>query len=387
LVTGQDIIFFWVARMIMAGFEFKQQIPFKDVYFTGMVRDKQGRKMSKQLGNSPDLLALIDQFGADAVRFGIMIASPAGNDLLFDESGIEQGKLFGNKIWNALKLLHILNEKERIVDESQEAQFPSLWFEQRLNEVQQVIEQDIKEFKLSEALKKVYSLIWDDYCSWYLEWIKPSQDQPINQYNIEQAFNFFEALMKMLHPFMPFITEEVYHALRERNAGDDITISSMPTSVETNEALLHQGDVLQKMITAIRDVRIKQNLKPKDPIAIQLPLTYQQELTTILTVLQKQSFAESIAFVTEPVEKSISFMVDKMQCSLTSDKEIDTTQQREQLEKERDYIQGFLISVEKKLGNERFIQNAKPEIIEIEVKKKQDAIEKLKIIEESLNLL
>jgi valyl-tRNA synthetase len=387
LVTGQDIIFFWVARMIMAGFEFKQQIPFKDVYFTGMVRDKQGRKMSKQLGNSPDLLALIDQFGADAVRFGIMIASPAGNDLLFDESGIEQGKLFGNKIWNALKLLHILNEKERIVDESQEAQFPSLWFEQRLNEVQQVIEQDIKEFKLSEALKKVYSLIWDDYCSWYLEWIKPSQDQPINQYNIEQAFNFFEALMKMLHPFMPFITEEVYHALRERNAGDDITISSMPTSVETNEALLHQGDVLQKMITAIRDVRIKQNLKPKDPIAIQLPLTYQQELTTILTVLQKQSFAESIAFVTEPVEKSISFMVDKMQCSLTSDKEIDTTQQREQLEKERDYIQGFLSSVEKKLGNERFIQNAKPEIIEIEVKKKQDAIEKLKIIEESLNLL
>jgi valyl-tRNA synthetase len=316
-----------------------------------------------------------------------MIASPAGNDLLFDESGIEQGKLFGNKIWNALKLLHILNEKERIVDESQEAQFPSLWFEQRLNEVQQVIEQDIKEFKLSEALKKVYSLIWDDYCSWFLEWIKPAQDQPINQFNIEQAFNFFEALMKMLHPFMPFITEEVYHALRERNAGDDITISSMPTSVETNEALLHQGDVLQKMITAIRDVRIKQNLKPKDPIAIQLPLTYQQELTTILTVLQKQSFAESIAFVTEPVEKSISFMVDKMQCSLTSDKEIDTTQQREQLEKERDYIQGFLISVEKKLGNERFIQNAKPEIIEIEVKKKQDAIEKLKIIEESLNLL
>ena len=387
LVTGQDIIFFWVARMIMAGFEFKQQIPFKDVYFTGMVRDKQGRKMSKQLGNSPDLLGLIDQFGADAVRFGIMIASPAGNDLLFDESGIEQGKLFGNKIWNALKLLHILNEKERTVDESQEAQFPSLWFEQRLNEVQQVIEQDIKEFKLSEALKKVYSLIWDDYCSWYLEWIKPSQDQPINQYNIEQAFNFFEALMKMLHPFMPFITEEVYHALRERKAGDDITISSMPSSVETKEALLHQGDVLQKMITAIRDVRIKQNLKPKDQIAIQLPLTYQHELTTILTVLQKQSFAESIAFVTEPVEKSISFMVDKMQCSLTSDKEIDTTQQREQLEKERDYIQGFLISVEKKLGNERFIQNAKPEIIEIEVKKKQDAIEKLKIIEESLNLL
>lgn len=387
LVTGQDIIFFWVARMIMAGFEFKQQIPFKDVYFTGMVRDKQGRKMSKQLGNSPDLLGLIDQFGADAVRFGIMIASPAGNDLLFDESGIEQGKLFGNKIWNAMKLLQILNEKEKISDDRTDAIFPSLWFEQRLREVQLVIDQDIKEFKLSEALKKVYSLIWDDYCSWYLEWIKPAQDQPINQYNIEKAFHFFEALMKMLHPFMPFITEEVYHALSDKNAGDDITISSLPEGVQANEELLHQGDVLQKMITAIRDVRIKQNLKPKDAIDVQLPSAYQLELTSILAVLQKQSFAKSITFVSEPVEKSISFMVDKMQCSLTSDKEIDTTQQREQLEKERDYIQGFLNSVEKKLGNERFIQNAKPEIIEIEVKKKQDAIEKLKIIEESLNLL
>jgi len=214
LVTGQDIIFFWVARMIMAGFEFKQQIPFKDVYFTGMVRDKQGRKMSKQLGNSPDLLGLIDQFGADAVRFGIMITSPAGNDLLFDESGLEQGKMFGNKIWNAMKLLHILNEKEKVVDDHNEAIFPSMWFEARLAEVQNLIEQDCKEFKLSEALKKVYSLIWDDFCSWYLEWIKPAQDQPINQYNIEKAFFFFEELMKILHPFMPFITEELYHSLK-----------------------------------------------------------------------------------------------------------------------------------------------------------------------------
>ena len=391
LVTGQDIIFFWVARMIMAGFEFKQQIPFKDVYFTGMVRDKQGRKMSKQLGNSPDLLGLIDQFGADAVRFGIMITSPAGNDLLFDESGLEQGKMFGNKIWNAMKLLHILNEKEKVVDDHNEAIFPSMWFEARLAEVQNLIEQDCKEFKLSEALKKVYSLIWDDYCSWYLEWIKPAQDQPINQYNIDKAFFFFEELMKILHPFMPFITEEIYHSLKERKEGDDITISKLLDArcqmSDAGNSILKQGESLQKMITAIRDVRVKQNLKPKDEIELQLPVAYQNELTPILKTLQKQSFAKTVSFVSEPVDKSISFMVDKMQCSFTTEKEIDNSAQKAQLEKDLVYYQGFLQSVDKKLSNEKFVANAKPEIIEMENKKKNDALEKLRIIQESLNLL
>ena len=391
LVTGQDIIFFWVARMIMAGFEFKQQIPFKDVYFTGMVRDKQGRKMSKQLGNSPDLLGLIDQFGADAVRFGIMITSPAGNDLLFDESGLEQGKMFGNKIWNAMKLLHILNEKEKVVDDHNEAIFPSMWFEARLAEVQNLIEQDCKEFKLSEALKKVYSLIWDDFCSWYLEWIKPAQDQPINQFNIEKAFFFFEELMKILHPFMPFITEEIYHSLKERKDGDDITISQLTDGrmqlAGTADNYLKQGESLQKMITAIRDVRVKQNLKPKDEIELQLPVAYQNELTPILKTLQKQSFAKTVSFVSEPVEKSITFMVDKMQCSFTTEKEIDNSAQKAQLEKDLVYYQGFLQSVDKKLSNEKFVANAKPEIIEMENKKKNDALEKLRIIQESLNLL
>ena len=391
LVTGQDIIFFWVARMIMAGFEFKQQIPFKDVYFTGMVRDKQGRKMSKQLGNSPDLLGLIDQFGADAVRFGIMITSPAGNDLLFDESGLEQGKMFGNKIWNAMKLLHILYEKEKVVDDHNEAIFPSMWFEARLAEVQNLIEQDCKEFKLSEALKKVYSLIWDDYCSWYLEWIKPAQDQPINQYNIDKAFFFFEELMKILHPFMPFITEEIYHSLKERKEGDDITISKLLDArcqmSDAGNSILKQGESLQKMITAIRDVRVKQNLKPKDEIELQLPVAYQNELTPILKTLQKQSFAKTVSFVSEPVDKSISFMVDKMQCSFTTEKEIDNSAQKAQLEKDLVYYQGFLQSVDKKLSNEKFVANAKPEIIEMENKKKNDALEKLRIIQESLNLL
>jgi valyl-tRNA synthetase len=266
-----------------------------------------------------------------------------------------------------------------------------MWFEARLAEVQNLIEQDCKEFKLSEALKKVYSLIWDDFCSWYLEWIKPAQDQPINQYNIEKAFFFFEELMKILHPFMPFITEEIYHSLKERKDGDDITISQLTDGrmqlAGTADNYLKQGESLQKMITAIRDVRVKQNLKPKDEIELQLPVAYQNELTPILKTLQKQSFAKTVSFVSEPVEKSISFMVDKMQCSFTTEKEIDNSAQKAQLEKDLVYYQGFLQSVDKKLSNEKFVANAKPEIIEMENKKKNDALEKLRIIQESLNLL
>lgn len=387
LVTGQDIIFFWVARMIMAGFEFKNQIPFKDVYFTGMVRDKQGRKMSKQLGNSPDLLGLIDSYGADAVRFGILISSPAGNDLLFDEGGLEQGKMFGNKLWNAMKLLHILNEKEKVTSEAATEIFPSIWFQHRLSQVHQEIEQDLKEFKLSEGLKKIYSLIWDDYCSWYLEWIKTAQDQPINTYNIEKAFFFFEELMKLLHPFMPFITEEIYHTLNLRHEDDDICISLLSANNDIEPHWIQKGEALQQMITAIRDTRVKQNLKPKDPIELYLPTTIEQDWLPMLQILQKQSHANTINFTSESIENSIVFMVGKIQCCLTTEKEIDTAQQRTQLQKDLDYYKGFLLSVEKKLSNEKFVANAKPEIIENEVKKKNDALEKMKLIEESLNLL
>ena len=387
LVTAPEIIFFWVARMIMAGLEYRKQIPFKQVYFTGIVRDKQGRKMSKSLGNSPDLLEMIDHFGADAVRFGVLISSPAGNDLLFDESGIEQGKMFGNKLWNALKLLHIMNEKERGDDMSEASIFPSVWFEQRLTEVQILVENDIKEFKLSEALKKIYSLIWDDYCSWYLEWIKTAQDQPMNAYNISKANFFFEELMKLLHPFMPFITEEIYHQLKDRVEGDDIMQTQIIQTNAFNKELLDQADILKNMITAIRDVRVKQNLKPKDPIDLFLPKAYQNQLSTIESVLKKQCFATTINYITESVPNSISFVVDKLQCYFTTEKEIDNSQQVEQLKKDLVYYQGFLASVDKKLGNEKFVQNAKPEIIEAEVKKKNDALEKIRIIEESLTLL
>ncbi|MBK7762654.1 MAG: valine--tRNA ligase [Bacteroidetes bacterium] len=387
LVTAPEIIFFWVARMIMAGMEYRNQIPFNQVYFTGIVRDKQGRKMSKSLGNSPDLLGMIDNFGADAVRFGVLIASPAGNDLLFDESGCEQGKIFGNKLWNALKLLHILNEKETVnhVDESQT--FASRWFEQRLLEVKLEVDQDIKEFKLSEALKKIYSLIWDDYCSWYLEWIKTAQDQPIVAYNIQQANFFFEELMKLLHPFMPFITEEIFHQIKERKEGDDLVIQELRFDGELNRVVLEHGDTLKSIITAIRDVRVKQNLKPKDEIELYLPESYKSALQAIDSILQKQCFAKAVNYTVDAVPNAVSFVVDKLSCYLTSEKEIDQSQQLAQLQKDLDYYQGFLESVNKKLNNEKFVQNAKPEIIEGEVKKKNDALEKIRIIQESLTLL
>jgi valyl-tRNA synthetase len=256
-----------------------------------------------------------------------------------------------------------------------------------LEEVKIAVEADIKEFKLSEALKKIYSLIWDDYCSWYLEWIKTAQDQPIVAENIEQAIAFFEELMKLLHPFMPFITEEIFANIKPREAGEIILASSLVASDSINTNVLQQGEALKSLITAIRDVKVKQGLKPKDEVVLYLAQANEGDLQMITDVLQKQSFASKISFTPTAIEGSISFMADKYQCYLTSDKAIDTSAQRESLTKELNYFQGFLVSVERKLSNEKFVANAKPEIIEIEVKKKNDALEKIRILEESLNLL
>ncbi len=403
LVTGQDIIFFWVARMIMAGYEYKQELPFKDVYFTGMVRDKLGRKMSKQLGNSPDLLELIDKYGADAVRFGIMFSSPAGNDLMWDEGSNDQGRNFNNKIWNALKLVKMWSVRQAQDDrqaashEPQAASFAVLWFENRLNEVKAEIEQQFKEFRLSEALKTIYSLIWDDFCSWYLEWVKPAfakatADKPGEQYPMdaavyEKTVHFFEELMQMLHPFTPFITEEIYHELRVRKDGDDITIKQATAYTKPNVEILQLASLLKEVITALRDVRVKNQLKPKDSIKLSIETSQQKSYQTIESILAKQVNAESISYVSSTAAASISFVVQKDKFYIETEKEIDTASQKEQLLKDLVYLKGFLLSVEKKLGNERFVQNAKQEVIEIERRKKSDAEAKIKAIEESLQAL
>ena len=383
LVTGQDIIFFWVARMIMAGEEYMNKKPFEHVYFTGMVRDKQGRKMSKQLGNSPELLKLIDKYGADAVRFGILISAPAGNDLLFDESSCDQGKFFNNKLWNALKLVKLWSIRQALAsDKSDEAQhFAVNWFEFRLNEVAAQVEKMYKGFRLSEALKTIYSLIWDDFCSCYLEWVKPGFEQPIESGVYQKTILFFERLMQLLHPFMPFISEEIYHQLNHQQ--DDLCVKQFWSFPSPLDIFLRQGDLLKQTISAIREVRVKNNIRPKEAITLHI-LGTQHFSGTVQAILQKQVNAVAIHFVIEPVSNAIATVIGANKFYIETEQVVDTSAQKDQLEKDLEYQKGFLSSVEKKLSNERFVQNAKAEVVDAERKKKSDAEHKIKALEESL---
>ncbi|MBC7720948.1 MAG: class I tRNA ligase family protein, partial [Pedobacter sp.] len=390
LVTGQDIIFFWVARMIMAGYAFENKAPFKDVYFTGMVRDKQGRKMSKQLGNSPDLLGLIEKYGADAVRFGIMFSSPAGNDLMFDEASLEQGRNFNNKLWNALKLLKMWEGR---LEESQRegetesltnglTDFPTLWFESRLAQVQLEVDGLMTQFKLSEALKVIYSLIWDDFCSWYLEWIKPGFEQPMDAAVYNKTVTFFEQLMQLLHPFMPFVTEEIYHLLKEQTG--DLCVKQTTNNRQPLTDILSEAELLKKVITGIREARNKNQIKPKETIKLFIQTNNQAGYKAIEGILLKQVNAEEISFTNDTIPNTIVVAIEQEKFLILTEKEVDTVALKEELEKDLSYQQNFLQSVLKKLSNERFVQNAKPEVIDFERKKQTDAEARIKTIEESL---
>jgi valyl-tRNA synthetase len=387
LVTGQDIIFFWVARMIMAGYAFKGELPFKDVYFTGMVRDKQGRKMSKQLGNSPDLLGLIDKYGADAVRFGIMFSSPAGNDLMFDEASLEQGRNFNNKLWNALKLVKMW-EGRQSADESlpsTESDFATTWFENRLAQVQIEVDGLMAQFKISEALKVIYSLIWDDFCSWYLEWVKPGFEQPISASIYNKTIGFFEQLMQLLHPFTPFVTEEIYTLLKEQT--DSLCVKQFTQISNPKSEILAEAELLKQVITAIREARNKNQIKPKETIKLAIQTSNQASFTGIASILSKQVNAEAITFTSEAIANSIVVAVEQDKFFLQAERAVDTVALKAELEKDLAYQQNFLQSVLKKLSNERFVQNAKPEVIEFERKKQADAEARIKTIEESLSSL
>jgi valyl-tRNA synthetase len=388
LVTAPEIIFFWVARMIMSGYEFMGQKPFDKVYFTGIVRDKQGRKMSKSLGNSPDLLKMIDDFGSDTVRFSVMISSPAGNDLLFDEGGLDQGRNFGNKMWNAMKL--VKSWEGRVADGVEDAnvRFAIDWMEARLALVSEELTELFKDFRLSEGLKTIYSLIWNDFCSWYLEWVKPAQDQPISAYVYERTVDIYDRLLQLLHPYMPFVTEEIYHTLRERNPQNDLMVKQLEAEEEINHEILKQGAFLQELITAIRDTRNKNQFKPKDSIALWIDSKHHAFYEMTQAILRRQVNAETLGYTDEPKQGSISIVVqtDKLYIE-TQNAAVDTGVQKDQMQKELDYLRGFLVSVEKKLGNERFVQNAKPEVIDNERKKQADALAKIKTIEESISLL
>lgn len=386
LVTAPEIIFFWVARMIMAGEEYMKQIPFKNVYFTGIVRDKQGRKMSKSLGNSPDLLALIDQYGADAVRFGILIASPAGNDILFDDTALEQGRNFNNKLWNALKLIKSwesrIEQTASAAQHKQPSSFATEWFASRLNQAKQEVETLMQQFRLSEALKTLYSLIWDDFCSWYLEWAKPGFEQSVDAGVYEKTVAYFEEMMQLLHPFMPFISEEIYQLLKAQST--DLCIKQQSPVGTINSDILEAGELLKKVISALRDARNKNQIKPKDPIKLHIETADQVPYRNIIGILSKQANAESIDFEIAVTTNMIVVAVEKDKFFIETEKQLDTSALKAELLKDLEYQKNFRDSVMKKLSNERFVQNAKPEVVELERKKMADAEARIKNIEESL---
>ncbi|HXB09001.1 MAG TPA: class I tRNA ligase family protein, partial [Puia sp.] len=422
LVTGQDIIFFWVARMIMAGLYYfpdslsmERRIPFRDVYFTGMVRDNLGRKMSKSLGNSPDLLMLIDKYGADAVRFGIMIASPAGNDLLFDEAALEQGRNFNNKLWNALKLVRTVWQvaDPETVTQPKSAEFAVTWFRNKLNKVTAEVDNLYQSFRLSEALKTIYSLIWDDFCSWYLEWIKPEYGQPIDHQTYKATISFFEDLLQLLHPFMPFITEEIYHLLDVRD--DDLCVRQFREVGTWDNEVIRAGTTFQNYVSKIREFRVANNIKTIEKIEwigipfelfnihvqlfdIALKQTNAKEASVIAgtpMIKQLTNFPAHIPFKTKEefnnlgtssstTTSTTTMLIDGYEFPLIVNQKIDLAGKKVEYLRELDHLKGFLTSVEKKLNNERFVQNAKPEVINLERKKKEDTELKIKAVEENL---
>lgn len=387
LVTGPDIIFFWVARMVMAGYNYLDQKPFEKVYFTGIIRDKQGRKMSKQLGNSPDLLQLIADHGADAVRFSVLIASPAGNDIFYDEAYIEQGKHFINKIWNALKLIQIWKDK---VDESDNTvSFAGQWLQNHIAKSEQDINQLFVDFKLSEALKTTYSLIWDDFCSWYLEWVKPPFEGKISRGDYDNTIALLKRLMTLLHPFMPFITTEIYDIINE-NANENILDQQNLLEEKTiDNNILTQGNYLKEFLTKGREWRQQKGLKPKEALDLYFEAANAAQIELYNDVLKKQLNISVLDAVETVDDKSqlTQIIVTNDTYYFKCDIEVNVEEERKKLTDELNYTKGFLTSVEKKLSNEKFMANAKPEVIDAELKKKEDAEAKIKAIEDSLAAL
>jgi valyl-tRNA synthetase len=383
LVTAPEILFFWVARMVIAGYEYRGQKPFSNVYLTGIVRDKLGRKMSKSLGNSPDPLDLIATFGADAVRTGMLFSSPAGNDLLYDEKLVEQGRNFTNKIWNAFRLVKGWTSTKE--NQPEECRIAVEWFESKMNQSLAELNDHFSKFRMSDALMCIYKLIWDDFCSWYLEMVKPEFGKPIDEVTYQSTVKYFETLLKALHPFMPFITEELWHELQERTNGDCIIIASWPKVKKANNTILQEGSIALEVISEIRNTRNAKGLSPKDALKLQVKNGESSMIKSFWPVIKKLSNISEIAFVSQaPSTNSTSFIVRTQEFYIPLEGKVDAVKEREMLLKDLEYQKGFIASVEKKLSNEKFVAGAKPEVVAIERKKKADAEAKIKAIEESL---
>ncbi len=378
LITAPEILFFWVARMIIAGYEYKKEKPFSNVYLTGIVRDKQGRKMSKSLGNSPDPLDLIEKYSADGVRTGMLFSSPAGNDLLFDEKLCEQGRNFTNKIWNALRLVKGWETN----DTTSANQDVFIWFENKLGQLKENLEKSYKEYRLSEALIDLYKFIWDDFCSWYLEFVKPPFGEKIDQLSYEKTVSYFEELMKLLHPFMPFISEELFHYLREQQT--DICVAPYPLQQSFDSKIIREGEKLKEIISAVRDVRNKNGLSPKQTLNIYIQTQDTSTYEKFASLIQKIANVSPLQFTQQEVENTVSVLVGTDKLFIETGVQLDKDATQKKLQEDVEYYKGFIASIEKKLNNEKFVQNAKPEVIENERKKLADGLSKIKSLEESL---
>ena len=381
LVTGPDILFFWVARMVMAGYEFKNELPFQNVYLTGLVRDKQGRKMSKSLGNSPDPIDLIKKYGADGVRVGMLLCAPAGNDLPFDETLCEQGRNFSTKIWNAFRLIKVWEISDKEQPES--AKQANIWFDNKINKVISQIETSFSKYRISEALMSMYKLIWDDFCSWYLEIIKPKYGEPIDKKTYLDCINYLEKILKLLHPFMPFLTEEIWHLISNRNEGEDIIVSSWPDSKNIDKKILEEFGTATEIIVGIRNIRKEYNISTKDQLELKT-ISNNGDNNRMIDVIIKLGGLISYEKITKKPSNSYSFMIKSNEFFIPINDNIDLLSEITKLEKDLDYNSGFLKSVQNKLNNKNFVKNAPINVVENEKNKMKDAKEKIHILKNKI---
>ena len=385
LVTGPDIIFFWVARMIMAGYEYRGKMPFKHVYFTGIVRDKLGRKMSKSLGNSPDPLDLIDKFGADGVRMGMMLSAPAGNDILFDESLCEQGRNFNNKIWNAFRLVKGWETAD--IEQPKSAEIAVKWFDAKLKEVNEEMQKQFKDYRISEALMTVYKLFWDEFSSWYLEMVKPAYGQPIDQKSYDATLRFFDALLKMLHPFMPFITEELWQHIYDRKDGESIMREKLDIPAPTAEEQKLAADIeaVKQIIAGVRTVRNQKNIAQKEQLSLQVVSKNDFEAYNDVTL--KMANLDKIEVIAEKSADASSFMVGTDEFAVPLGDLIDVAAEIEKAEAQLKHLEGFLMGVRKKLSNENFVAHAPEKVVALERKKESDSVEKIAALKATIEEL
>lgn len=382
LVTGWDIIFFWVARMVFAGYEFMNEMPFKKVYFTGMVRDLQRRKMSKSLGNSPEALKLIEQYGADGVRVGMLLSSAAGNDLLFDEKLCEQGRNFSTKIWNAFRLVKNWEITEETASEKNT--IARDWFEARYNQVLAESEDNFSKFRLSDSLMSIYKLIWADFCSWYLEIIKPDFGQPIDRETYDTANDFFEKLMKLVHPYMPFISEEIWQNIKERESNDYVIVAEWPKAAAFDKNIISAAEVAFELISNIRNIRNSNGISFKNKLNLYAKVNDFREYAQFQNIISRLGNLDTFEECKENPENSISFTIRADEFFIPADGNVDVEKEKTELTKELEYTQGFLNSITKKLSNERFVNNAPEQVVAVEKKKQADAEEKIKMLAEKL---